>query len=84
MIDPKSFEANPDIIEQLNAALRDGPAYLRFENSLMRGVFVEVVKESDLKKEPHCSTCQCNRVHAEMPTHPLDPKVKRSRSWHHG
>ena len=32
----------------------------------------------------HCSTCQCNRVHGEMPSHPVEPNVKRTKSWHHG
>lgn len=32
----------------------------------------------------HCSTCQCARTHAEMPSHPLNPETKRTRSWHHG
>jgi hypothetical protein len=34
-------------------------------------------------KEPHCSTCQCSRIHAEMPLGP-DGKTRRTRSWHHG
>jgi hypothetical protein len=33
--------------------------------------------------KPHCSTCQCNRLHAEMPLGP-DGKTRRTRSWHHG
>lgn len=46
----------------------------------------ELQKIHDLlsRKEPHCKTCQCARVEAEMPTHPAHPEIKRGKSWHHG
>lgn len=57
----------------------DGIAYMRvrFKDGLYE---MEVLGLADV----HCSTCQCNRVHCEMPNHPVEPNVKRTKSWHHG
>lgn len=45
-----------------------------------RDYFVEVVPIV----APHCKTCQCLRVDAELPAHPAHPEIKRGKSWHHG
>lgn len=62
-----------------SAVVTDGIAYLRvrFADGLYH---LEVLGRLDM----HCPTCQCLRAHAEMPTHPVERNVKRSKSWHHG
>lgn len=43
----------------------------------LQALVAEVMKS---RKIPHCVTCQCNRVHSEMP---LDKAGNpRKRSWH--
>jgi hypothetical protein len=65
------------------AFLNDRPVLLRGITRNTAGSpqrFIEVVPIV----APHCKTCQCVRVDAEMPSHPGHPEVKRTKSWHHG
>lgn len=70
-----------EVLDKLMEALvANNVAFIKFENT-PRGIFLEVVTAEDLQKqEPHCTTCQCNRVHPVMP---LDANGNpRKRSWH--
>lgn len=70
------------LVEKVAEAFMQGrPVTIRgVDRGNGRDFFIEVVPFN----EQHCATCQCPSIHSEMPTHPVEKNVKRSKSWHHG